>query len=165
MPEVKWFGLTGCAHTATENFSEQAIPLIDAGQEVAGRTCPFVCFALPSAVPSRALIWIKDHWTINRIARGSRPNHSAHWNGAMGSRYLWRPPRTLRMACRDSAATQPELAGRDCDACANGKLCAIYDRIERDRSAATEAACFEAPVPFTTMPVAETTTGKCRYDS
>lgn len=74
----------------------------------------------------------------------------------MGSRYLWEPPRTLRAACRDIAATHPELTAGDCDACANGKLCAIYDRIECGRPRAAGAARFESSPSLTTMRGAKT---------
>jgi hypothetical protein len=59
----------------------------------------------------------------------------------MGSHYLWKPPRTLRTACRNLAAIYPELTTGDCSACANGRLCAIYERIERGQAGAAEAAC------------------------
>jgi hypothetical protein len=59
----------------------------------------------------------------------------------MGSAYLSKPPRTLRAACRDVAATNPELIVGHCETCANGALCALYDGIERDRPGAAEMAC------------------------
>ena len=74
----------------------------------------------------------------------------------MGSRYLWKPPRTLRAACRDIAATHPELTAGDCDACANGKLCAIYDGIECGRPWAAVPALFETSPSLATMPGAKT---------
>jgi hypothetical protein len=63
---------------------------------------------------------------------------------------------TLRVACRDIATTHPELMAGDCAACANGKLCAIYERIERDRAGTAEAARFETSSSLTTMPGAKT---------
>ncbi len=59
----------------------------------------------------------------------------------MGSAYLSKPPRTLRAACRDVAATNPEFTEGRCETCANDALCVFYDRIERRRTGATEIAC------------------------
>jgi len=47
--------------------------------------------------------------------------------------YLLKPPRTLRQACREIRATHPEWITADCDACPHRGLCAISERIERDR--------------------------------
>lgn len=77
----------------------------------------------------------------------------------MGSRYLWDPPRTLRVACRDIAAAHPELVAGDCAACANGKLCAAYDRIER-RPAAAEVARSKTPSTLTALPGARAAMGR-----
>ncbi len=41
------------------------------------------------------------------------------------SKYLLRPPRTLRQACRDTSGSQSELAVKDCGRCANRELCEI----------------------------------------
>ena len=54
----------------------------------------------------------------------------------MGSRYLLKPLRTLREACRDIRATYPESITWDCAACANGEFCAISEEIKQ--------ACYEA---------------------
>jgi len=73
----------------------------------------------------------------------------------MGSHYLWKPPRTLRMACRDLAAIHPELTTGDCNACANGRLCAIYEQIERDQAGAAETACLNRSRPFKPIALAK----------
>jgi len=52
------------------------------------------------------------------------------------SQYLLKPPRTLREACRDTKAAHPELMVDDCATCPNSELCAISERIERDRRGA-----------------------------
>jgi hypothetical protein len=43
------------------------------------------------------------------------------------SPYLLKPLRTLREACSDIAASNPELIPPDCDACAGAERCALYD--------------------------------------
>ena len=70
----------------------------------------------------------------------------------MGSQYLWKPRRTLQRACRDIARTNPGFKAGDCDACANGKLCAIYDDVEEDQTTeATKAASCERSDPIAAM--------------
>ena len=49
----------------------------------------------------------------------------------MGSRYLHKPLRTLRQACRGIRAAHPELPTGACDACPHGELCAMPEQIER----------------------------------
>ncbi len=51
----------------------------------------------------------------------------------MGSKYLLKPPRTLREACCEHRATHPEMSTRHCDECPHGALCAISEQIETDR--------------------------------
>jgi hypothetical protein len=41
--------------------------------------------------------------------------------------------RTLRQACRDIAATQPESTDVDCGSCGNRELCEVSKQLERDR--------------------------------
>ena len=57
----------------------------------------------------------------------------------MSSRYLLKPPRTLREACRDVRAPCPELMDPGlitCDrgSCPHRELCGISEQIERHRS-------------------------------
>jgi hypothetical protein len=53
----------------------------------------------------------------------------------VGSRYLLKPSRTLREACCDISVAHPELIGWGCDWCLHRELCAISERIKRDRRA------------------------------
>ena len=59
----------------------------------------------------------------------------------MGSQYLMKPPRTLREACKEVAATDPDFVAGDCEHCINDELCAIYQRIEGGLSEAAAASC------------------------
>jgi hypothetical protein len=59
----------------------------------------------------------------------------------MGSQYLTRPPRTLREACREMAATNAEFIDGDCERCINSKLCAFYERIEHGLSETSAEGC------------------------
>jgi hypothetical protein len=56
-----------------------------------------------------------------------------HMTERLCSQYLLRPRRTLPEACREITARQPEQAVKKCGACAHVRLCASYERIERDR--------------------------------
>jgi hypothetical protein len=58
----------------------------------------------------------------------------------MGSEYLMRPPRSLREACKEVAASDPEFVA-DCELCVNRGLCAIYERIENGLSETVAAGC------------------------
>jgi len=59
----------------------------------------------------------------------------------MGSEYLTKPPRTLREACKQIAATDPDFVVRDCECCVNSELCATYERIETGPTEAAAAGC------------------------
>jgi len=59
----------------------------------------------------------------------------------MGSDYLTRPPRTLREACKQIAATDPEFVAGDCECCVNSELCAMYERIEPGLTEPAAAGC------------------------
>ena len=51
----------------------------------------------------------------------------------MSSRYLLKPQRTLREACRDAQRPYPEMENLESDSCPHNDLCKIPDRIEHDR--------------------------------
>jgi hypothetical protein len=59
----------------------------------------------------------------------------------MGSQYLMKPPRTLREACKEVAAIDPQFAAGDCEHCINYELCTIYQRIESGLPEMTAAGC------------------------
>jgi hypothetical protein len=59
----------------------------------------------------------------------------------MGSQYLMKPPRTLREACKEVAAIDPDFVAGNCEHCVNCELCAIYERIEHDLSETTATGC------------------------
>jgi hypothetical protein len=81
----------------------------------------------------------------------------------MGSQYLWKPRRTLRMACRDIAGTNSGFRAGDCDACPNRKLCAIYDGVEEDQTTeATKAGSCERSDPITASLMGKTAMKKAR---
>lgn len=50
---------------------------------------------------------------------------------AVGSRYLLKPLRTLREACAEIRSAHPELMAEGCAGCPHGRLCEIYERLER----------------------------------
>ena len=48
----------------------------------------------------------------------------------MASRYLLKPLRTLREACRDTALTDHGLLAKDCRSCVLADLCIVNEQIE-----------------------------------